>query len=169
LAALFLLSSFAAMAVGVGSFVIRGGFGTAPAYERVAIMSSVVLTVIGVKLLEAPLVDANAGSLARIGVTAYLIAGPVLLVAEGIGLRQGERSVYPLIVAYVFLALLAQAALGGALVRSKLVPSSVGWLTLAWNVGFMVFLPIATPQDVYYPLIHGLMPLVIAISILASR
>jgi hypothetical protein len=171
IAAVFMLMSLAVSLVGFWSFDLRGGVGSGvgPTYERVAFVLSVIFTVAAVKLLEAPLVLANAANLAKLASTAYLIAGPVLLVGEGLALGSGGRATTFIIAFYVFLALFAQAVLGAALLKSRLVPAPVGWLTLVWNVGIAIILPIITRGDMYYPIIHVLMPTVIAISILMSK
>ena len=167
-AGFFLVLSFVAMAIGALTFVSRGGSqgGTAPILERGAIMVAVVFTAIGLMLLDVSFQNSDGRILARLGVTVYLFAGPLLLVAEGLALSQGEKRVYALIVIYVVLAFLAQAAIGGALLQSRMLPAWIGWITVAWNLGWLVVLPIITPDDVYYPVLHNLLPLVIGIPLL---
>lgn len=170
MAGAFLVLGFFAHAVGVLMFVSRRG-GVAPgpgfmAVERSSIMTAVVLTAIGLMLLDGHLQDTAGGILTRMGGTTYLFAGAVLLTAEAFALSQGEKNVYALIVIYVVLAFLAQVAIGGALLQSILLPAWIGWLTIAWNLGWLVILPIITPGDMYYPVLHHLMPLLIGVPLL---
>ena len=79
------------------------------------------------------------------GVTS--LAAVVLLIGEASELRSG-RSPYALIVAYVVLAFLAQAAFGVLLVRTGFLPSWIGWVAIVWNIAWPVVLPIATPGDI---------------------
>jgi hypothetical protein len=72
-----------------------------------------------------------------------------------------EKRAYALFVVYVVLAFLAQAAIGGALLRSRVVGASIGWVTIVWNLGLLVVLSVITPGDIYYPIAHQIMPLVI--------
>lgn len=166
----FLVLGFLAHAVGVLMFVSRRG-GAAPgpgfmAVERSSIMTAVVLTAIGLMLLDRHLQNTEGRILARAGATAYLLAGTLLVAAEAFALSQEEKNVYALIVIYVVLAFLAQAAVGGALLQSRLIPVWIGWITIAWNLGWLVVLPITTPGDVYYPVLHHLMPLLIGVPLL---
>jgi hypothetical protein len=73
---------------------------------------------------------------------------------------------YPLIVVHVVLAFLGQAAIGGALWQSKLLAPWIGWATILWNLAWLVALPIITPHDIYFPILHGLMPLLIGAPLL---
>jgi hypothetical protein len=107
--------------------------------------------------------------LARAGAAAYLLAGAVLVMAESIGLRGVNTEVYPAVVAYVVLAFLAQAAIGGALLQAGLLAAWAGWLMVAWNVGWLVILPILTPGDIYFPILHHVMPLVMGLLLLWTR
>ena len=159
---------FAVMSLGIAMFLSRGGLqgGDGSALERGALMAAVVVTVVGVALLDGPLGETAGRALSRVGLTLYILGAAALLVAEATALSQGERSVYALIVIYVVLALLAQAAVGGALLQTGIVPAWVGWTTIVWNLGFLVVLPIVTSGDMYYPVLHGLMPLVIGIYLL---
>ncbi len=168
IAGFFLVLSFLAMTYGVLTFVSRGGFdgSPAPTHERAALMTSVLLTALGYAFLDSHLQSTAGHAWAQLGLSIFLFAGPVLLVAEGLALSQGEQSVYALIVIYVVLAFLAQAAIGSALLQSQLVPVWIGWLTVIWNLAWLVILPLVTPGDIYYPFLHHLMPLLIGIPLL---
>ena len=67
---------------------------------------------------------------------------------------------------FIFLSLLGQAAFGVSILRAGLLPGWVGWVTVAWGVAWMVILPIARPQDMYYPWLHYVVPLTIGIALL---
>ncbi len=169
-AGLFLVLGFVANLAGVLMFTIRGGpgGGTPPSHtffvwERSFIMAAVVLTAIGFVLLEGSLHNTDGRVLALTGVTAYLFAGIVLVTAESLILSMGldETRVFTLIVNYVILAFLAQAAIGGALLQSGLLATWIGWVTIFWNLAWLVVLPVITPADIYFPVLHHLMPLLI--------
>ena len=136
--------------------------------ERSLIMTAVILTAIGLILLEEHLSSTAGGGWARIGSHLYLIAGIVLLCAETLRLSQWEQ-IYPLVVTYVVLAFLAQAAVGLGITQSQILASGVGWFTLGWNIAWLVILLLVTPADIYYPALHHMMPLVIGLSLLRSK
>jgi hypothetical protein len=72
------------------------------------------------------------------------------------------------VVTFVVLALLAQAAFGGALLQTGLVAAWAGWATLIWNLGYLLIILIVRPREVYYPAIHCVAPLIIGITLLAA-
>jgi hypothetical protein len=157
---------------GVFLFINRNGIqGGAPrspalfAWERGSILAAVVLTAIGLVLLEATLSETSGRVLARLGASTYFFGAVTLVVAEAMHLSEGRAS-NPLIVIYVLLAFLGQAAIGGALLQSQLLPGWIGWTTIVWNLGLLIVLLIVTPGDIYYPVQHHLMPLLIGIALL---
>ena len=155
-------------------FTIRGGPGggippshTFFMWERGFLMAAVILTAIGFVLLDGLFHNAGGRVLARTGVTAYLFAGIVLVAAEGLSLSPGfENRGFALFAIYVVLAFLAQAAIGGALLQSGLVARWIGWVTILWNLAWVVVLPVITPEDIYFPILHHLMPLLIGSALL---
>jgi hypothetical protein len=168
-----LIVGFVANLAGVLMFLYRGGLqGSAPpspsyfVWERSFIMASVVLTAIGLVLLEGYLQNTNGYVLARAGATAYLFGAVFVVAAEALGLTQGPPNLYPLIVIHVVLALLAQAVVGAALLQSGLLPAWIGWVAILWNVVFLVVLPVTSPRDMYYPILHHVVPLLIGIALL---
>ena len=170
----FLVLGFAANLAGVLMFFIRGGTsgGVTPSHahlvwERSFLMAAVVLTAIGLVLLEGHLQNTDGRVLARAGATAYLFGGILVVAAEALNLNPGQNT-YALIVIYVVLALLAQAAIGSALLQSGLLPTWIGWVTILWNIAWLVVLPVTSPRDIYYPILHHLMPLLIGIALLRS-
>lgn len=170
----FLVVAILPLAFGVYLFLSRNGIGGgAPRsqalfmWERGSILTAVVLTALGLILLDAHLQGTSGRALARLGASAYFFGAVLLVTAEATRLPEGQAS-YPLIVVYVVLALLGQAAIGGAILQTNILPVWIGWLTVAWNLGWLVILPITTPGDVYYPVLHHLMPLLIGIPLLWS-
>ena len=127
-------------------------------------MAAVILTAIGLVLLEGRLQNTDGRVLARTGATTYLIAGVLLVTAEAFRMSLGdqfEERAYALFVIYVVLAFLVQAAIGGALLQSGVLATWIGWVTIVWNLGLLVVLSIITPEDIYYPIARQIMPLVI--------
>ncbi len=168
-----LAAGFAANLAGVLMFLYRGGLQSAappsPGYfvwERGFIMGSVILTAIGLMLFEGYLQSTNGYVLARAGATTYLIGAIFIVAAEALTLNPGPQNLYPLIVLSVVLALLAQALVGAALLQAGLLPAWVGWVTILWNITWLVILPLTSPRDMYYPILHHIMPLVIGIALL---
>ena len=134
--------------------------------ERSSILSGVVLVAIGFMLLEGALQNTGGRVLANIGATAYFFGGVLLVAGEALMLTLGYEKVYGLIVIYVVMAFLAQAAIGGALIQSGLVAGSIGWITILWNIAWLIVLSLLARRDLYFPVLHYLMPLVIGIALL---
>ena len=134
-------------------------------------MAAIVLTAIGFVLLERHLRNTDGHLLARTGATAYLFAGILVVAAESLILSTGfdEKQVHALFVIYVVLAFLAQAAIGGALLQSRLLARWIGWITILWNLAWLVVLVVITPEDIYFPILHHLMPLLIGGALLLRR
>ena len=160
------------LALGVYLFLSRNGIqgGTSRStalfvWERGSILTAVILTAVSLMLLEGILQETDGRVLARLGASTYFFGAVLLVAAEAMRLAEGEAS-YPLIVIYVLLAFLGQAAIGGALLQSNLLPAWIGWATIAWNMGLLVVLPMVTPGDIYFPVQHHLMPLLIGIGLL---
>jgi hypothetical protein len=136
-------------------------------WERSFIMTAVLITALGLTLLENLLRDAGDPFIARLGLLTYLIGAIVVIVAETTLISTG-RSAYAQIVFYVVVAFLAQAAFGLSLLRTGLVAGWVGWATIIWNLGWLVVLPLVTPHDIYFPVLHHVAPLFIGIVLLAK-
>lgn len=166
--------SFVVCAVGVVMFTARNGTAGQPApsfvyfaLERGFFMGAVVITALGLAALAAIVGEAHGEALvpARLAAATYAIATVVLLIGEARGLRS-ERSPYALIVTYVVLAFLAQAAFGAILIRTGFLPAWVGWAAVVWNIGWLVVLPIITPGDIYFPVLHHPIPLLVGMALL---
>jgi len=166
-AGLFLVLGWAANFTGVLMFWFRDGVSgrmpPSPAYytwERSLILAAVVLTVLGFVLLEDHPGLGDGRLLVRTGATAYLFAGILGVLYEVMELTRTTPS-YPLIVVSVVLAFLAQAAIGGGLRQARLLAPWIGWATILWNLAWLVALPLFMPRDIYYPVLHHAMPLLI--------
>lgn len=137
-------------------------------WERGSIMAAMVATLLGVVLLERLLQAAGNPAAARLGLILLLVATALGLTWEAavIG-RAGDNQ--SLIATYVVLALLGQAALGLALLQTGLLAPWVGWVTIVWSLGWLAALPILSTGDLYYPVLHMVVPLLIGIALLAKR
>jgi hypothetical protein len=149
----------------------RGGAPPNPAYfvwERSFILAAVVLTAVGFVLLEGHLQTSAGHVLARTGATAYMFAGILVVAAEALSPTLGYDKLYRLIIIYVVVAFLAQVAIGGAALQSGVLAAWIGWATILWNLVWLVVLPVITPRDIYFPVLHHVMPLVIGIALLSK-
>ena len=167
-AGLLLLLGVVANVIGVVMFGLRdgasGGLPPSPGYyvwERSFVLTAVALTAVGFVLL-ADHPDLGAGRvLARAGAAGYLFGGVVGVVAETPELAGAAVRLYPLLVVYVVVAFLAQAAIGGGLRQGDLLAPWVGWTTIVWSLGALGTVVVFTPSDVYYPVAHHVAPLLI--------
>jgi hypothetical protein len=178
-AGILLILSFVALSAGASMYWLRGGIrGGAPptkayfVWERTFIIAAVVLTAIGLALLEGELQSSDGRVLARAGAVTYLLGGVLVVAAEASSVGQfldGNRSqqVWPLEFAYVVLAFLAQAAVGGALLQAGVVADWIGWATVVWNIGLLLVMLIRR-GDIYIPFVHHLMPLVIGVALVTA-
>lgn len=170
---LILVLSAVATFPGLMMFTFRRGYrGGAPrspvhfAWERSFVMSGVILMVIGFVLLAVLFQSSDGLVLGIIGATAFLCGGILLVAAEASSLTLGYEKLYPLILVYVVLAFLAQAAIGGAWLQGSLPASWVGWAAIVWNLAWLLVLFIFSRRDMYFPVLHGVMPLVMGIALL---
>jgi hypothetical protein len=95
------------------------------------------------------------------------LSAGLVLVAELYNLSKQDW-LQSLIVAHVILAFLAQAVFGASLLQTGFLPGWVGWATIIWSLGLLVYLPAFKPRDIYYPWVHYVAPLVIGIGLLAK-
>lgn len=134
-------------------------------WERGLVAAGMVGTLLGFVLLEEFLHAAGDPVWSRLGLAAYALAVALGVTAEAYDMATGGY-LYPLIVAFVVLALLGQAAIGFSLLQTGLLAAWVGWATVAWNLGALVLLPLLSPGDIYYPAIHLIAPLLIGVMLL---
>ncbi len=172
-----LAASFFVFLVGGLLFTARNGMADQPApsfaylaIERGFVMAAAVITAIGLLLLAGLVGEADGGSLlpARLAATTFAIGTALLLVAE-VGMLRSGHFPYALVVAYVVLGFLAQAALGAILLRAGVMPAWIGWTAIAWNLAWLLVLVIVSPGNIYFPVLHHVLPLLIGISLLRRR
>ena len=136
--------------------------------ERSLVMAAILITTLGLVLLERLLGAAGDKILSPLGLTLFLIGTVLVVAAEAFSLNQKEM-IYAPIVVFIVLAFLGQAAFGMAILRTGLLPAWVGWTTVVWNLAWLVILPIARPSNMYYPWLHYIAPLIIGIMLLVQR
>lgn len=134
-------------------------------WERGLVMAAFLISVLGFTVLENLLYDAGGRVFARSALAIYLISAAVLVVAET-NFLSSRGSLYPQIVAHVILAFLAQAAFGAAILQTGLVAPWAGWAAVFWNLGLLIIMPIFFAQDMYFPWLHYVAPLMIGIALL---
>jgi hypothetical protein len=72
----------------------------------------------------------------------------------------------PIVNVFVVSAFLAQAIIGAALLQAGLVAAWIGWVCILWNIAWLVALPLISPRDIYYPVLHSITPLLVGIALL---
>jgi len=117
-------------------------------------------------LLQSAFQDTDGAILAIIGATTFFFGGVLGVAAEALMLTLGYEKVYGLIVVYVIIAFLAEAAIGGAVIQSVLLAAGIGWATIVWNIAWLIVLSLFSRRDIYFPILHYVMPLVIGIALL---
>jgi hypothetical protein len=172
-AGLFLALTIVATMPGFMMFWQRRGHKSGPprshahwVVERSSILSGVILIAIGFMLLQSAFQDTDGAILAIIGATTFFFGGVLGVVAEALMLTLGYEKVYGLIVVYVIIAFLAEAAIGGAVIQSVLLAAGIGWATIVWNIAWLIVLSLFSRRDIYFPILHYVMPLVIGIALL---
>ena len=152
---------------------LHAPFGTRPGYyqwERGFIVSGFMALALGLGAFSSLLRQAGDPLLSDVGLTAFVIGAVVLTVAEvswltAAGLPDGLTGA--LVRIFVILAFLSQAAYGAALLQTGLLPGWLGWITVVWNIGWLVVLLRA--KDPYYPVLHFQLPVLAGILLLVSR
>jgi hypothetical protein len=174
IAASLLILSFVVFSVGgvlyTGRAMWRWPAGQTSRYlfwERGFVIAAVMATVLGLVLLEDMLSSAGDSGIARVGLVTYLFGAVVIVIAETTYLARHEW-VYPQVLFYIALAFLSQVAFGAALLQTGLVADWVGWVTIVWNLGWPVILPIFSRRDLYFPVLHHVAPLIIGIALLVG-
>jgi hypothetical protein len=138
------------------------------ASERALLMSSYVAAALGAAVLEPALAEAGASILGRLAAVAFPMAASVALVMEAVSIDGAEfrPSSHALIVVVVLLLFGAELLLGAAVLASRLVPVWVGWAAIVWNVVWPAILPIVSPGEPYYPILHAIPLLMISIPLI---
>ncbi len=173
-AALLLLGNLVVFP-GLIMFWMRGGVSGNPPpnrayfiWERGFVIGGIIFTAIGFWLLGWQLQVSPGQALALIGTLAYLVGGILGAGAEILGLLDRYKFQYPITAAYVILAFIGQAIIGVAFLQAGLLAGWVGVATIIWNLAWLVVLPLLTPRDIYFPVLHHVMPLVIGIALLLT-
>lgn len=151
-----------------GRAIWKWPIGQTPGYlywERGFVVAALLINVLGLALLEDLLGAAGEALISRLALVSYLIGAVVVIVAEMSYLHNRDW-VYPSIVFHVVVAFLAQAAFGAALLQTGLVASWVGWVTIIWNLAWLIVLAIISPRNIYFPALHHIAPLIIGIALL---
>lgn len=136
-------------------------------WERGLVIAAVVVVVLGWGLLERLLEAVGDSILAPSGLILLILSAGLVLAAELYNLSQ-QAWLQPLIVVHVVLAFLSQAVFGASLLQTGLLPAWVGWATILWSLGMLVYLPAFKPRDIYYPWVHYVAPLMIGIGLLVK-
>lgn len=142
--------------------------GNRPGYflvERGLVIAALLVAAVGLTLLARLLENEGDAVIARIGWVLFIAAAGLAVFAE-VTSMQSRVFHYPPIVAFVVLALLAEALFGISLIRTGFLPAWVGWAAVLWNLGLLVYLPIMKSNDMYYPWLHYAALLLIGIMIL---
>jgi hypothetical protein len=134
--------------------------------ERGFIIAAVIFTAIGFILLKEYLTG-RSYPWAVTGASLFLIGTVLIITAESLSLS-GGKSTQMLVVMYVVLALLVETVVGIAIILSDKLPALTGWATIAWNVAWILKIP-STQMDVYIPVLHQLMPLMIGCVLIFGR
>lgn len=139
------------------------------AWERGLIMAAIVLTAVGMLLLARHLRGTAGAAVVLAGATAYAAAGVLGLVQEA-GTVSLAVEVAPWVLpVYVVGAFLGQATVGLGLAQAPGFAAWIGWIVLVWNLAWLVILPIASPGDLYFPLLHHVVLPAIAIPLMSHR
>jgi hypothetical protein len=136
-------------------------------FERGLVMGAILVATLGFVLLTQLLEGAGDTILPPLGMTIFLIGTVLVLAAETFSLH-GQEYIYAPIVAFIILAFIGQAVFGVAILRTEFLPGWVGWATVIWSLAWLVILPIARPQDMYYPWLYYVTPLMIGIALLGK-
>jgi hypothetical protein len=100
-------------------------------WQSTALQGGLIVTLLGLAILELALHEGGQQVLGRLGAIAFLIGTLPWLVADTMGtfIVELERN-------YVMLACLSVAAYAWALLRAGLLPVLVGWAAIAWALAW---------------------------------
>jgi hypothetical protein len=134
-------------------------------WERGFVIASILVLNMGLLLLARILDAAGSIILAPLSMVTFFSGVVSILVAETLNLSR-QVWVYSAVVMFVVLAFLSQAAMGAALIQTAFLPLWVGWTAVIWNLAWLVIMPIARPENMYYPWLHFAAPSLIGIGLL---
>ena len=131
------------------------------------VMMAALSLTLGLVLLKRLLETAGDTLFPPLGMVIILISVVLIVTAETLYLSQ-HQWVYATVVAFVVLNFIGQAIFGLAILRTGFLPGWVGWLTIVWNLAWLIILPIARPDNMYYPWLHYIVPLIMGIVLLGK-
>lgn len=135
--------------------------------ERSMVITAFTSLALGLLLLER-LLEANGETiLSPLGMAITLTGTVLLFMAETFFLSKNEW-IYAAVVTFVILSLLGQGMFGLSVLYTGLLAAWVGWVTVIWSLAWLLILPIARPQNMYYPWLHFVTPLLIGIALLTA-
>jgi hypothetical protein len=134
-------------------------------WERSLFIAAFAAAALGVDLLGSMLLDAGRAVLGRLSATAFLLAAVLGVVVEASFLST-DAAQTPFVVVMVVALFLAEAILGWSLIGSHLMSDWIAWLLVVWNLGWLAGFTITGAEDVYYPLLHFVPLLFVAIGLL---
>ena len=126
--------------VGFGLLMVTAALfvtGSSAGWQNTALVSGLVVTLLGLAVLELLVRDAGERVLGRVGTIAFLVGSILWIVADTLALR-GVPWVFEFEREYVVLACLAVAAFGWAFLRTGVLPSWLGWTAIGWSLGWAV-------------------------------
>lgn len=138
-------------------------------WERGLLVAAFVLAAMGVTLFEMLLNQAGDTVLSRMGATAFLIGASAAVISEAAFLSRGAFAQDALEVIMVSVLFGAEAILGAAILTTSLLPTWVGWVVAAWNIGLLIILTVFSPGNMYYPAAHFLPLMWIGVGLLISH
>jgi hypothetical protein len=133
-------------------------------YERSLVVAAFLVSLLGFGLLESILRTAGDIGFARIALLLYIISTALVAAAEMSGLA--SRSVFPQLVLHIVLAYLGQAVFGVAVLHTGYLPTWIGWTAIIWTIGCLIIVPIVLPNDIYFPWLFYVVPLIVGIGLL---
>jgi hypothetical protein len=134
-------------------------------WERGLVIAAILVATMGFVLLTQRLESAGDRIIAPLAMLIVLVSTVLVTSAETYYLSE-QHSLSAAVTTFIFLSLLGQAAFGASILRTGLLPGWVGWFTVAWGLAWLIILPIFRPQDMYYPWLHYVAPLIIGITLL---
>ncbi len=135
--------------------------------ERGLVMAAVLTSASGLVLFAQFLENAGDSVLSSMGMTIFLVGAVLIITAESLSLGRQE-GLYPTIVLSIILTFTGQVLFGLSILRTGTLALWVGWTAVIWNLAWLVILPIARRQNMYYPWLHYVVPLIIGIALLRT-
>ena len=106
-------------------------------WERGFVIAALLAVLLSFTQLKKVLEAAGDSILASTALVLFLVAAILAVVAETMSFPSDDI-IYPPIVAYVILSFLGQAVFGIALLRTGLLPTWAGWVTVIWNLAVLI-------------------------------